>query len=65
MRLAPPDLEAGVSVEHHQAIKLWLRLLACTNRIEAQIRSRLGTRFGITLARFDLLAELERSTSAR
>jgi DNA-binding MarR family transcriptional regulator len=55
------DLEARVSDEHHQAVKLWLRLLACTNRIEADIRARLRTEFGITLARFDLLAQLERS----
>jgi DNA-binding MarR family transcriptional regulator len=55
------DLEARVSDEHHQAVKLWLRLLACTNRIEADIRGRLRHEFGITLARFDLMAQLERS----
>jgi DNA-binding MarR family transcriptional regulator len=55
------DLEARVTDEHHQALKVWLRLLACTNRIEAQIRARLRAEFGITLARFDLLAQLERS----
>ena len=54
------DLEARVTDEHHQALKVWLRLLACTNRIEAQIRARLRAEFGITLARFDLLAQLER-----
>ena len=58
---APVDLEARVTDEHHQALKVWLRLLACTNRIEAQIRARLRAEFGITLARFDLLAQLERS----
>jgi DNA-binding MarR family transcriptional regulator len=55
------DLEARVTDEHHQALKVWLRLLACTNRIEARIRARLRAKFGITLARFDLLAQLERS----
>ena len=60
-RARPLDLEARVSDEHHQAVKLWLRLLACTNRIEADIRGRLRNEFGITLARFDLLAQLERS----
>ena len=54
------DLEARVTDEHHQALKVWLRLLACTHRIEAQIRVRLRAEFGITLARFDLLAQLER-----
>jgi DNA-binding MarR family transcriptional regulator len=55
------DLEARATDEHHQALRVWLRLLACTNRIEAQIRARLRGQFGITLARFDLLAQLERS----
>jgi DNA-binding MarR family transcriptional regulator len=55
------DLEARITDEHHQALKLWLRLLACTNRIEAEIRRRLRAEFGITLARFDLLAQLERN----
>jgi DNA-binding MarR family transcriptional regulator len=40
---------------------VWLRLLACTNRIENDIRARLRGEFGITLARFDLMAQLERS----
>ncbi len=58
---AAVDLEARVCDEDHQALKVWLRLLACTNRIEAEIRVRLRAEFGITLARFDLLAQLERS----
>jgi DNA-binding MarR family transcriptional regulator len=55
------DLEARVTEEHHQALRVWLRMLSCTNWIEAEIRSRLRAEFGITLARFDLLAQLERS----
>ena len=35
------DLESRVIDDHHQAVKLWLRLLACTTRVEAVIRSRL------------------------
>nr|WP_202114478.1 MarR family transcriptional regulator [Telluria cellulosilytica] len=41
-------------------MKLWLRLLSCTVRVENTIRSRLRTTFGITLPRFDLMAQLER-----
>lgn len=41
-------------------LKLWLRLLSCTVRVENTIRSRLRTTFGITLPRFDLMAQLER-----
>jgi len=55
------DLETRLTDEHHQALKLWLRLLSCTNLVEAQIRGRLRTAFGITLPRFDLMAQLERN----
>jgi len=41
-------------------LKLWLRLLACTMRVENTIRSRLRSTFDITLPRFDLMAQLER-----
>jgi DNA-binding MarR family transcriptional regulator len=56
----PPDLTTRLTGEHHQALKLWLRMLACTVRVEDTIRSRLRTTFGITLPRFDLMAQLER-----
>ncbi|HZX26087.1 MAG TPA: MarR family transcriptional regulator [Telluria sp.] len=46
--------------DHHQSLKLWLRMLSCTVRVENEIRSRLRTNFGITLPRFDLMAQLER-----
>lgn len=55
-----PDLESRVVADDHQALKLWLRLLACTTRIEGQIRKRLSADFATTLPRFDLLAQLER-----
>lgn len=54
------DLETRLSEDDHQALKLWLRLLSCTTRIEDQIRQRLRAEFGTTLPRFDLLAQLER-----
>jgi DNA-binding MarR family transcriptional regulator len=54
------DLESRVIDDHHQALKLWLRLLSCTTRIEDVIRARLRSEFGTTLPRFDLLAQLER-----
>ena len=58
--LPEPDLESRVNDRDHQALKLWLRLLACTTRIEDQIRQRLRADFSTTLPRFDLLAQLER-----
>ena len=35
-------------------------MLACTTQIEAEIRRRLRERFGISLARFDYMAQLYR-----
>lgn len=58
--LEPVDLETRIEVDHHQAIKLWLRLLTCTNLVTNQVRSRLREDFDTTLPRFDLLAQLER-----
>jgi len=54
------DLESRVIDDHHAALKLWLRLLACTTRVEGVVRNRLRSEFATTLPRFDLLAQLER-----
>lgn len=53
-------LEARVGDADHQALKVWLRLLACSTQIETEIRRRLRKEFGMTLARFDYLAQLHR-----
>jgi DNA-binding MarR family transcriptional regulator len=52
--------EARAQASDHGAVKLWLRLLACSTQIEQEIRSRLRQRFATTLPRFDYLAQLER-----
>jgi DNA-binding MarR family transcriptional regulator len=52
--------EARAASDDHAALKLWLRMLASTTQIEAEIRRRLRERFGISLARFDYLAQLFR-----
>jgi DNA-binding MarR family transcriptional regulator len=59
-QLSIRDLESRVGEADHQALRLWLRLLSCTTRIEGVIRNRLRSEFGTTLPRFDLLAQLER-----
>jgi DNA-binding MarR family transcriptional regulator len=46
--------------DHRLELRLWLRLLATSNLIETEVRQRLRERFGTTLPRFDLLAQLER-----
>ena len=54
------DRESIARSEDHHALRIWLRLLTCTQLIERQVRSRLREQFGTTLPRFDLLAQLER-----
>jgi DNA-binding MarR family transcriptional regulator len=58
--IANLDLESRVKDETHQALRLWLRMLTCTNLIENEIRRRLRGAFDISLARFDLMAQLDR-----
>ena len=57
---APVDRESIARSEDHHALRIWLRLLTCTQLIERQVRSRLREKFASTLPRFDLMAQLER-----
>ena len=56
---APPVAEPTRA--NHLEIRIWLRLLACANRIETALQRKIVAAFGISLARFDLLAQLERA----
>jgi DNA-binding MarR family transcriptional regulator len=40
-------------------LRLWLRLLKCSNLIESRVRSGLREEFETTLPRFDMLAQLD------
>jgi DNA-binding MarR family transcriptional regulator len=55
------DLEARAHIEHPESLRLWLRLLTCTQLIEKQVRGQLREQFDTTLPRFDLMAQLERA----
>ena len=55
------DAETRIHDDHHLSVRLWLRMLACTNRIENVVRQNLQTKFQTTLPRFDLMAQLERA----
>ena len=60
----PLDAETKVSerpADHEEELRLWLRLLTCTTLIEGEIRSRLRGSFDVTLPRFDLMAQLDKS----
>jgi DNA-binding MarR family transcriptional regulator len=53
-------LDARVTDETHESLRLWLRLLTCSHLIENHVRKSLAARFKTTLPRFDLMAQLER-----
>lgn len=59
--MTPMDMEARAHSEHPEALRLWLRLLTCTQLIEKQVRTGLREQFDTTLPRFDLMAQLERA----
>ncbi|KAA0206339.1 MarR family transcriptional regulator [Candidatus Uhrbacteria bacterium] len=45
----------------HDALRLWLRLFTCSTMIAQHVGSALKREFGSSLARFDLLAQLDRA----
>ncbi len=55
------DMEARADADHHDALRLWLRMLTCTQLVEQRVRSNLREQFETTLPRFDLMAQLERA----
>ena len=55
------DMEARGHSEHPEALRLWLRMLTCTQLVEKQVRIHLREQFDTTLPRFDLMAQLERN----
>jgi DNA-binding MarR family transcriptional regulator len=60
----PLDAETKVAErpgDHESELRLWLRLLTCTTLIEGEIRRRLRQDFDVTLPRFDLMAQLDKS----
>ncbi len=57
----PLDLESRLTQDHHDSLRLWLRLLTCSNLIQVRVRKAMASRFNTTLPRFDLMAQLERA----
>lgn len=49
--------------DHKDELRLWLRMLTCSTLIETEIRTRLREEFKTTLPRFDLMAQLDKSTT--
>ena len=63
LKAVPPALDAETRVhdDHHASLRLWLRLLSCTNQIESRVRQNLQSSFNTTLPRFDLMAQLDKA----
>ena len=55
---ATVDFETRLASTDHAALRLWLRLLTCTQLIEKRVRNHLRTDFNTTLPRFDLMAQI-------
>ncbi len=58
--MTPPDVETRATQDDHEALRLWLRLLATTNLIEGHVRRRLQDDHATTLPRFDFMSQLDR-----
>jgi DNA-binding MarR family transcriptional regulator len=57
----PLDAETKAAERPHKhELRLWLRLLTCATMVETLVRTRLRAQFGVTLPRFDLMAQLEK-----
>jgi len=55
------DRESALASDTKLELKVWLRLLTCTTLIEREVRQKLRERFDSTIARFDLLSQLDRA----
>lgn len=55
------DRESALASDTKLELKVWLRLLTCTTLIEREVRQSLRERFNTTIARFDLLSQLDRA----
>jgi DNA-binding MarR family transcriptional regulator len=58
---AAVGMDARLTDDHHESLRLWLRLLTCSTLIENHVRKALAAQFKTTLPRFDLMAQLERA----
>ena len=55
------DFETGLTKDDKLELRVWLRLLSCSNRIEQAVRQGLRQEFDVTLPRFDVLSQLDRA----
>lgn len=62
--MASAAIDAGPALSEVRSerleIRIWLRLLSCSTQIENIIKSKMRQEFGTSLARFDVMAQLDR-----
>jgi DNA-binding MarR family transcriptional regulator len=58
---ATGDYETGLTENDRLDLRVWLRLLTCTNLMERNIRQTMREQFDTTLPRFDILSQLDRT----
>ena len=59
--IAADDLETRATPADHEDLRLWLRLMTVHKLIDGEVRRRLRSGFAMSLPRFDLMAQLERT----
>jgi DNA-binding MarR family transcriptional regulator len=59
----PGAAKSSAVNDDRDRLRLWLRLLKCSNMVESRVRGRLREEFDTTLPRFDMLAQLDASDS--
>jgi DNA-binding MarR family transcriptional regulator len=63
-RAPPLDRETTAALrpaDHKAELRVWLRMLTCATLIENGVRKRLRETFDVTLPRFDLMAQLDKT----
>lgn len=61
MTLRALDPETRLHGDDHEALRLWLRIFTCARTVERTVDQMLKREFDSSLARFDVLAQLERA----
>ena len=57
------DYESGVSASDRMELRVWLRLITCFNLLDGAVRQSLHQNHSMTLPRFDVLAQLYRTSA--
>ena len=59
-RSRPNGAAAPIEEKGHPELRLWLRMISCSVKMESILSQRLRKEFKISMARFDVMSRLER-----